>query len=175
MRASMVQRLSSPPPLAPWFSSLICTSMLVRSWSKRASCSLRYSLAQRSRASLLSMSLEVLTCTFMRFPFASASMLATVVLQGKSDCLHPGVGQRLPAAMLTDPTRSARMLEVIEAETGENPTATILILHGLGADGNDFLPVAEELQLDQLGPVRFLFPHAPVMPVTINNGYRMRA
>jgi phospholipase/carboxylesterase len=67
------------------------------------------------------------------------------------------------------------MLEVIEAETGENPTATILILHGLGADGNDFLPVAEELQLDQVGPVRFLFPHAPVMPVTINNGYRMRA
>lgn len=67
------------------------------------------------------------------------------------------------------------MLEVIEAETGENPTATILILHGLGADGNDFLPIAEELQLDQVGPVRFLFPHAPVMPVTINNGYRMRA
>jgi phospholipase/carboxylesterase len=67
------------------------------------------------------------------------------------------------------------MLEVIEAETGENPTATILILHGLGADGNDFLPVAQELQLDQVGPVRFLFPHAPVMPVTINNGYRMRA
>jgi phospholipase/carboxylesterase len=67
------------------------------------------------------------------------------------------------------------MLEVIEAETGENPTATILILHGLGADGNDFVPIAEELQLDDVGPVRFIFPHAPVMPVTINNGYRMRA
>lgn len=67
------------------------------------------------------------------------------------------------------------MLEVIEAETGENPVATILILHGLGADGNDFVPIAEELQLDEVGPVRFIFPHAPVMPVTINNGYRMRA
>ena len=67
------------------------------------------------------------------------------------------------------------MLDVIEAESGENPTATILILHGLGADGNDFVPIAEELQLDSVGPVRFLFPHAPVMPVTINNGYRMRA
>ena len=67
------------------------------------------------------------------------------------------------------------MLEVIEAETGEHPTATILILHGLGADGNDFVPIAEELQLDEVGPVRFIFPHAPVMPVTINNGYRMRA
>jgi phospholipase/carboxylesterase len=67
------------------------------------------------------------------------------------------------------------MLDVIEAETGDNPTATILILHGLGADGNDFVPIAEELQLDRVGPVRFLFPHAPVMPVSINNGYRMRA
>ena len=67
------------------------------------------------------------------------------------------------------------MLDVIEAETGDKPPATILILHGLGADGNDFVPIAEELQLDSVGPVRFLFPHAPVMPVTINNGYRMRA
>jgi len=67
------------------------------------------------------------------------------------------------------------MLDVIEAETGDHPTATILILHGLGADGNDFVPVAEELQLDRVGPVRFVFPHAPEMPVTINNGYRMRA
>jgi phospholipase/carboxylesterase len=67
------------------------------------------------------------------------------------------------------------MLDVIEAETGDHPTATILILHGLGADGNDFVPVAEELQLDRVGPVRFLFPHAPEIPVTINNGYRMRA
>ena len=67
------------------------------------------------------------------------------------------------------------MLDVIEAESGDNPTATLLILHGLGADGNDFVPIAEELQLDSVGPVRFIFPHAPVMPVTINNGYRMRA
>jgi phospholipase/carboxylesterase len=67
------------------------------------------------------------------------------------------------------------MLDVIEAATGDNPTATILILHGLGADGNDFVPVAEELQLRGVGAVRYLFPHAPVMPVTINNGYRMRA
>jgi phospholipase/carboxylesterase len=67
------------------------------------------------------------------------------------------------------------MLDVIEAESGDKPTATILILHGLGADGNDFVPIAEELELDRLGPVRFIFPHAPVMPVTINNGHRMRA
>lgn len=66
-------------------------------------------------------------------------------------------------------------LETIEAESGPNPTATIIILHGLGADGNDFVPIAQELQLDAVGPVRFIFPHAPVLPVTINGGYRMRA
>ena len=67
------------------------------------------------------------------------------------------------------------MLDIIEAESGPNPTATILVLHGLGADGNDFVPIAQELDLEQVGPVRFVFPHAPVMPVTINGGYRMRA
>ena len=66
-------------------------------------------------------------------------------------------------------------LEVIEAQTGDNPVATILILHGLGADGRDFVPVAEQLDLSSVGPVRFLFPSAPVMPVTINGGYEMPA
>lgn len=66
-------------------------------------------------------------------------------------------------------------LETIEAQTGHEPRSTILILHGLGADGNDFVPIAQELDLSSVGPVRFVFPHAPVRPVTINNGYRMRA
>jgi phospholipase/carboxylesterase len=66
-------------------------------------------------------------------------------------------------------------LEIIETETGPEPGATLIILHGLGADGNDFVPIARELDLAQVGPVRFVFPHAPVIPVTINNGYRMRA
>jgi phospholipase/carboxylesterase len=67
------------------------------------------------------------------------------------------------------------MLDIIEAESGPNPTATILVLHGLGADGNDFVPIVEQLDLGKVGPVRFVFPHAPVRPVTINGGYRMRA
>jgi phospholipase/carboxylesterase len=66
-------------------------------------------------------------------------------------------------------------LETIEIETGPRPEATIIVLHGLGADGNDFVPMARELDLAAVGPVRFLFPHAPVIPVTINNGFRMRA
>ena len=66
-------------------------------------------------------------------------------------------------------------LEDIETETGKNPNATIIVLHGLGADGNDFVPVAEQLDLSKVGPVRYVFPHAPTMPVTINGGYVMRA
>jgi phospholipase/carboxylesterase len=66
-------------------------------------------------------------------------------------------------------------LPPIEIETGPNPTATILVMHGLGADGNDFVPIARELDLSGVGPVRFVFPNAPVIPVTINGGYRMPA
>src|SRR3954471_20277476 len=63
----------------------------------------------------------------------------------------------------------------IEIETASNPTATVIVLHGLGADGNDFVPIANELDLSSVGGARFVFPHAPVMPITINGGYRMRA
>jgi phospholipase/carboxylesterase len=66
-------------------------------------------------------------------------------------------------------------LEVTEALTGENPVATIIIMHGLGADGSDFFPIAEQIDLSDIGSVRYLFPNAPVMPVTINGGYAMPA
>jgi len=66
-------------------------------------------------------------------------------------------------------------LEAIEVSTGAAPVASIVVLHGLGADGNDFVPVVQALDLAAVGAVRFLLPHAPVIPVTINNGYRMRA
>ncbi|MBA3598576.1 MAG: carboxylesterase [Methylibium sp.] len=66
-------------------------------------------------------------------------------------------------------------LETIEIETAPDPRASVIVLHGLGADGNDFVPICEQLQLDAVGPVRFVFPHAPVRPVTINGGYAMRA
>jgi phospholipase/carboxylesterase len=66
-------------------------------------------------------------------------------------------------------------LEGVVVETGKNPTATVIWLHGLGADGNDFVPIVSELDLTGCGVVRFVFPHAPTMPVTINGGYVMRA
>ena len=67
------------------------------------------------------------------------------------------------------------VLETIEIQTGENPDASVVWLHGLGADGNDFVPIVNELDLPAARAVRFVFPHAPMMPVTLNNGYVMRA
>ena len=63
----------------------------------------------------------------------------------------------------------------IEIETTETPTATVIWLHGLGADGNDFVPIVPELKLpDDLG-IRFIFPNAPHQPVSCNGGYVMRS
>ncbi|MGH7292138.1 MAG: alpha/beta hydrolase [Myxococcota bacterium] len=66
-------------------------------------------------------------------------------------------------------------LETIEIETGAKPSAAVIWLHGLGADGHDFEPIVPELGLPDSKPVRFLFPNAPQRPVTINMGMRMRA
>ena len=68
-----------------------------------------------------------------------------------------------------------KLLESIEVETGKNPTAAVIWMHGLGADGNDFVPIVNELELDGMPAIRFVFPHAPMRPVTINNGHVMRA
>lgn len=70
---------------------------------------------------------------------------------------------------------TSHLLDTIERQTGPEPVATLIVLHGLGADGTDFLPFCEELDLSPIGAVRFLFPNAPVQPVTINGGYPMRA
>jgi phospholipase/carboxylesterase len=64
-------------------------------------------------------------------------------------------------------------MDAIQIETGPNPDAAVIWLHGLGADGHDFEPIVPELELEK--PVRFVFPHAPMRPVTINQGMRMRA
>ncbi len=70
---------------------------------------------------------------------------------------------------------SAGMLETVEFETGPNPTWTVILLHGLGDSGDGWAPVAPHLVRDGWPPVRFVFPHAPVQPVTINGGMRMRS
>lgn len=66
-------------------------------------------------------------------------------------------------------------LQTIEVHPAGDANASVIVLHGLGADGTDFLPFADEIKLDAVGPVRWIYPRAPVRPVTVNNGYRMRA
>jgi phospholipase/carboxylesterase len=63
----------------------------------------------------------------------------------------------------------------IEAETGPNPQWSVIWMHGLGADGSDFVPIVPELGLPEDPALRFIFPHAPFRPVTCNGGYVMRA
>jgi phospholipase/carboxylesterase len=67
------------------------------------------------------------------------------------------------------------LLPAIELETQANPDSTVIWLHGLGADGNDFAPIVPELHLPAELAVRFIFPHAPTMPVTVNGGFVMPA
>ena len=67
------------------------------------------------------------------------------------------------------------MLECIELQTTAAPTRAVIWLHGLGADGYDFVPVVKELESLGAPAARYVFPHAPMMPVTINNGFVMRA
>lgn len=66
-------------------------------------------------------------------------------------------------------------LETIEIETAPSPQSAVIWMHGLGADGHDFAPIVRELDLSGCTGIRFVFPHAETMPVTINNGYVMRA
>jgi len=66
-------------------------------------------------------------------------------------------------------------MEALEITTGANPSSAIIWLHGLGADGHDFAPIVPELGLPAGMEVRFIFPHAPLLPVTINNGHVMPA
>jgi len=67
------------------------------------------------------------------------------------------------------------LLQTIEKETAPHPTVSIIWMHGLGADANDFVPMLHELDLAGLPAIRFIFPNAETMPVTVNGGYVMRA
>jgi phospholipase/carboxylesterase len=78
-----------------------------------------------------------------------------------------------PQSALRDPPSPP--LEAVELQTSASPTATVIWLHGLGADGYDFVPVVRELEALGVPALRYVFPHAPMRPVTINGGYVMRA
>ena len=78
---------------------------------------------------------------------------------------------------MADPSSSnaATLLPCVEHEPTRTATHAVIWLHGLGADGNDFMPIVPELGLPADLPVRFVFPHAPSMPVTVNGGVTMPA
>ena len=67
------------------------------------------------------------------------------------------------------------LLPALEKETRANPDCAVIWLHGLGADGHDFFPIVEQLRLPKSAAIRFIFPHAPSMPVTVNGGFIMPA
>jgi phospholipase/carboxylesterase len=67
------------------------------------------------------------------------------------------------------------LLPTVENETAASPVYSVIWLHGLGADGHDFAPIVPELVSPQWPALRFVFPHAPVRPVTVNGGMAMRA
>ena len=71
--------------------------------------------------------------------------------------------------------RQSETRDAVVLEPSSPPTAAVIWLHGLGADGHDFVPIVPELELPDSLAIRFVFPHAPVRPDTINNGMRMRA
>lgn len=76
---------------------------------------------------------------------------------------------------MKSPVPGTELLDAVQIETAANPTATVIWLHGLGADGHDFEPIVPEIAPRSLGAVRVILPHAPVRPVTLNSGMRMRA
>lgn len=69
----------------------------------------------------------------------------------------------------------SELLETIEIDSADNPTHSVIWLHGLGADGHDFEPIVPELNHTDLPAIRYIFPHAPIRPVTLNMGMSMRA
>ena len=91
---------------------------------------------------------------------------------GFTDVLFPTLN-RIPSE--TEEPVVESLLPAIEIERGKNPQYAVIWLHGLGADGSDFVPVIPELGLDESVGVRFVFPHAPEIAVTCNNGYVMPA
>lgn len=66
-------------------------------------------------------------------------------------------------------------LSAIKIETARNPKVSVIWMHGLGADGSDFVPIVKELDLSGCPPIRFVFPNAPQIPVSVNGGYVMPA
>ncbi len=80
-----------------------------------------------------------------------------------------------PLSLYYDVPMPTELLNSVEINPSQTPTASLILMHGLGADGHDFANIVPQLGLSDKLPIRFVFPHAPVRPITINGGYAMRA
>src|SRR2546421_4564924 len=90
--------------------------------------------------------------------------------------LHDALPIALTCSARTGEKRGLHVArDAVEVETGRDPTGAVIWLHGLGADGHDFEPLVPELVRAGERPLRFVFPHAPIRPVTLNGGFAMRA
>jgi phospholipase/carboxylesterase len=88
---------------------------------------------------------------------------------------YDDAANRMMKPIEADQRRGIEPLQTIEVETGPSPTGTVIWMHGLGADGHDFEPIVPELVHPRERALRFVFPNAPIRPVTVNGGYAMRA
>jgi len=97
----------------------------------------------------------------------SRGLFVNIRAHPSAPAIH-GLDVSMGSAKLTEP-------EIIDLETGADPVAAVIWLHGLGADAHDFEPVVPALSLGEVCPVRYVFPNAPMRPVTVNGGALMRA
>ena len=107
-------------------------------------------------------------------PNCHSAPLDSILAPGRRAAARAG-SAAYDAGVAAPTARPDMPLETIELCPATDPRAALIVLHGLGADGTDFIPMCDQLELAGVGPVRCVMPRAPVRPVTINNGYAMRA
>lgn len=106
---------------------------------------------------------------------AGISASTAFTAEAQTNTSASGKIKQRPLNKTTSKSNMSQLLDTIELESAPNPTVAIIWMHGLGADANDFVPIVKELNLKGCPAIRFVFPNAPTMPVTINGGYVMRA
>ncbi len=103
------------------------------------------------------------------------SILITTLFLQDIPSVFCGTGENAPTNITKTTGNFMSLLPAIQHQTHDTPDAVVIWLHGLGADGNDFAPIVPELNLPNDFKIRFIFPHAPSIPVTVNNGFVMPA
>lgn len=104
-----------------------------------------------------------------------ALLALTLAAGGVAAAAYAGISATASSTSQRKSRSMSSLLHFTEVESGQNPEFAIIWMHGLGDEGRSFVSLVQELDLSRTGAIRFIFPDAPMMPVTINNGYVMRA